>query len=101
MRFAFSDFVKGYGAKYPKVEQCLVKDRDALLTFYNFPAEHWRHIRTCGERQQALWPRVSKPDCLSAVIEKASRFSTEIRETFKFRVLQLIHRCVQFIEEFI
>ena len=42
----FSDFIKVYGAKYPKVEQCLVKDRDALLTFYDFPAEHWRHIRT-------------------------------------------------------
>jgi putative transposase len=42
----FSDFIKVYGAKYPKVEQCLIKDRDALLTFYDFPAEHWRHIRT-------------------------------------------------------
>jgi transposase-like protein len=42
----FCDFIKVYGAKYPKVEQCLVKDRDALLTFYDFPAEHWRHIRT-------------------------------------------------------
>ena len=42
----FSDFINVYGAKYPKVEQCLVKDRDALLTFYDFPAEHWRHIRT-------------------------------------------------------
>jgi putative transposase len=42
----FRDFIKVYGAKYPKVEQCLVKDRDALLTFYDFPAEHWRHIRT-------------------------------------------------------
>lgn len=42
----FNDFTRVYGAKYPKVEQCLVKDRDALLTFYDFPAEHWRHIRT-------------------------------------------------------
>jgi len=42
----FSDFIRAYGAKYPKVEQCLIKDRDALLTFYDFPAEHWRHIRT-------------------------------------------------------
>jgi putative transposase len=42
----FNDFIRVYGAKYPKVEQCMVKDRDALLTFYEFPAEHWRHIRT-------------------------------------------------------
>jgi transposase-like protein len=42
----FNDFIQVYGAKYPKAAQCLEKDRDALLTFYDFPAEHWRHIRT-------------------------------------------------------
>jgi len=42
----FDNFLKLYEAKYPKVAQCLEKDRDALLTFYDFPAEHWRHIRT-------------------------------------------------------
>ena len=42
----FNDFVKTYEAKYPTAAQCLEKDRDALLTFYDFPAEHWRHIRT-------------------------------------------------------
>ena len=42
----FSDFIEVYAVKYPKVEQCPVKDRDALLTLYDFPAEHWRHIRT-------------------------------------------------------
>lgn len=42
----FDDFVQIYEAKYPKAVQCLEKDRDVLLTFYDFPAEHWRHIRT-------------------------------------------------------
>ncbi len=42
----FDDFIKIYEAKYPKATKCLKKDRDALLTFYDFPAEHWRHIRT-------------------------------------------------------
>ena len=42
----FDDFIHGYEAKYPKAAQCLQKDRDVLLTFYDFPAEHWRHIRT-------------------------------------------------------
>jgi transposase-like protein len=42
----FNYFVHGYEAKYPKAVQCLQKDRDVLLTFYDFPAEHWRHIRT-------------------------------------------------------
>ena len=42
----FNDFIQVYETKYPKAAQCLEKDRDALLTFYDFPAEHWRHIRT-------------------------------------------------------
>ena len=43
---AFDLFVTTYEAKYPKATECLVKDRDVLLTFYDFPAEHWLHIRT-------------------------------------------------------
>jgi len=42
----FDDFIKVYEAKYPKAAKCLKKDRDVLLTFYDFPAEHWVHIRT-------------------------------------------------------
>ncbi|MDO9567078.1 MAG: IS256 family transposase, partial [Candidatus Desulfaltia sp.] len=42
----FDDFIETYEAKYPKAAECLKKDHDALLTFYDFPAEHWRHIRT-------------------------------------------------------
>ena len=43
---AIASFAKKYGAKYEKAVTCLVKDRDALLTFYDFPAEHWDHLRT-------------------------------------------------------
>jgi putative transposase len=43
---AFDLFVTTYEAKYPKAVECLVKDRETLLVFYDFPAEHWRHIRT-------------------------------------------------------
>ena len=42
----FNAFIQTYNAKYPKATECLEKDRDVLLTFYDFPAEHWRHIRT-------------------------------------------------------
>jgi len=42
----FDDFINLYEAKYPKAVECLQKDREALLTFYDFPAEHWKHIRT-------------------------------------------------------
>ena len=43
---SFDAFIDIYEAKYPKAVECLEKDRDVLLTFYDFPAEHWRHIRT-------------------------------------------------------
>ena len=43
---AFDRFVTHYGAKYPKATECLAKDRAALLAFYEFPAEHWIHIRS-------------------------------------------------------
>jgi putative transposase len=43
---AFDRFLAKYGSKYDKAVSCLAKDREALLTFYDFPAEHWKHIRT-------------------------------------------------------
>ena len=43
---AFDLFVATYEAKYPKATDCLAKDRGVLLTFYDFPAEHWIHLRT-------------------------------------------------------
>src|SRR5882724_505186 len=43
---AFDLFLSTYQAKYPKATECLAKDRDPLLTFYDFPAEHWLHLRT-------------------------------------------------------
>jgi putative transposase len=45
---AFDSFVEAYGAKYDKAVACLAKDREALLTFYDFPAEHWKHVRTAN-----------------------------------------------------
>lgn len=43
---AFDLFLETYGAKYPKACECLAKDRQELLVFYDFPAEHWMHLRT-------------------------------------------------------
>ena len=43
---AFDLFEKTYAAKYEKAAACLAKDRDVLLQFYDFPAEHWKHLRT-------------------------------------------------------
>lgn len=43
---AFDSFLTIYEAKYPKATACLEKDRTELLAFYDFPAEHWTHLRT-------------------------------------------------------
>jgi putative transposase len=43
---AFDAFIESYRLKYHKAAECLRKDRDVLLTFYDFPAEHWKHLRT-------------------------------------------------------
>jgi putative transposase len=43
---ALDRFVAKYGAKYDKATACLTKDRDSLLAFYGFPAEHWKHVRS-------------------------------------------------------
>ena len=43
---AFDAFVETFGLKYDKAVECLTKDREALLAFYDFPAEHWKHLRT-------------------------------------------------------
>jgi len=43
---ALESFVASYQAKYPKAAEKLLKDREVLLTFYDLPADHWRHLRT-------------------------------------------------------
>jgi transposase-like protein len=43
---AYDEFLAYYEAKYPKACKCLEKDREQLFSFYDYPAEHWQHIRT-------------------------------------------------------
>jgi putative transposase len=43
---AMEKFAATYQAKYPKAVECLMKDKEELLAFYDFPAEHWQHLRT-------------------------------------------------------
>ncbi len=43
---AYSAFLRNYEAKYPRACECLEKDKEVLFTFYDFPAEHWIHLRT-------------------------------------------------------
>lgn len=43
---AYDEFLRHYGAKYPAASKCLEKDKEQLFSFYDFPAEHWKHVRT-------------------------------------------------------
>ncbi len=43
---SFDAFIETYQLKYERAADCLKKDRDALLAYYDFPAEHWKHLRT-------------------------------------------------------
>ena len=53
---AFDLFVETYEAKYPKAVECLKKDREELLAFYDFPAQHWQHIRTTNPLESTFAP---------------------------------------------
>jgi putative transposase len=64
---AFDVFVETWGVKYDKAVECLIKDRAALLAFYDFPAEHWKHLRTTNliESTFATVRTVRSKGCLS------------------------------------
>ena len=47
-------FAEKYAPKYDRAVDCLLKDRDALLTFFDFPAEHWTHLRTSNPIESAF-----------------------------------------------
>ena len=51
---AMTTFAEKYAPKYQKAVDCLLKDRDALLTFFDFPAEHWTHLRTSNPIESAF-----------------------------------------------
>jgi hypothetical protein len=52
---AFDAFVETWRVKYDKAVEYLIKDRDALLAFYDFPAEHWKHLRTTDEMDKRFF----------------------------------------------
>ena len=66
---AFDAFIESYTPKYEKAADCLNKDRDLLLAFYDFPAEHWKHLRTTNPIESTL--------CLSQI--KSGRICDAVR----------------------
>ncbi len=84
---AFDDAVERFEAKYPKAVSCLRKDKEALLAFYDFPAEHWHHIRTTNPIESAFLSMVFK------LLQSAEKRWRKIRG---FRLLTLVADNVRF-----
>lgn len=59
---AIEDFAQEFGAKWPKAVSRIVEDKDTLLTFYDYPAEHWRHLRTTNPIESVFAPVRARTD---------------------------------------
>ena len=105
---AFDLFLKTYQAKYPKACECLAKDRDVILTFYDFPAEHWIHIRTTNpiestfatvkHRQRKTKGNGSRLACLTMVFKLMESAAKKWRILNGANVLPDVIQGTQFID---
>jgi putative transposase len=99
---AFDRFVAKYGAKYDKAAACLSKDREALLAFYAFPAEHGKHVRTSNPIESAFATVRLRTDktqgCLSRKTALAMVFKLAKTAERNWRRLDGAERLGQLIE---
>lgn len=103
----FDLFIEMYQAKYPKATTCLAKDREVLLTFYDFPAEHWMHLRTTNPiestfatvrlrtyRTKGCGSRIA---CLTMVFKLSQSAEQTWRALNGSKLLEDVIRGVQFV----
>ena len=83
---AFATFVQIYQPKYPKAAECLAKDQGSLLSFYDFPAEHWHHIRTSNPTG---WPRAIESTFASVRLRTAKTRGCGSRKSILSMVFKL------------
>ena len=99
---AFDFFVETYGVKWDKAVAKLVKDRDALLTFYDYPAEHWKHIRTSNPIESTFATvrhRTKRTKgCLSRTTGLAMAFKLMMSAQKKWRKLDGQNRLPEIIQ---
>jgi putative transposase len=99
---AFDFFVETYGVKWDKAVDKLVKDRGALLTFYDYPAEHWKHIRTSNPIESTFATvrhRTKRTKgCLSRQTGLAMAFKLMIAAQGKWRKLDGQNRLPEIIQ---
>jgi transposase-like protein len=99
---AFDFFAKTYGVKYDKAVAKLIKDRDVLLAFYDFPAEHWKHIRTSNPIESTFATvrhRTGKTKgCLSRKTGLAMAFKLMMSAQAKWRKLDGANRIPEIVQ---
>jgi putative transposase len=105
---AFDLFIETYQAKYPKAAECLEKDREELLAFYDFPAEHWIHLRTTNpiesvfatvkHRQKKTRGNGSRVACLAMVFKLTESASKRWRTLNGSSLLPDVIQGISFID---
>lgn len=105
---AFDRFVATYEAKYPQAVACLKKDRDELLMFYDFPAEHWPHLRTTNPiestfatvrlRHKRTKGNGSRKACLAMVFKLCESAQRRWRRLNKYELLHDVIAKVPFTD---
>jgi putative transposase len=105
---AFDAFLATYEAKYPKATACLAKDREALLAFYDLPAEHWVHLRTSNviestfatirHRTDRVKGAFSRTSLLSMLFKLAMCAEQSFRRLKGFAWLAELIRGVKFVD---
>ena len=105
---AFDLFIETFQAKYPKAAECLAKDRQVLLVFYDFPAEHWAHIRTTNPIESTFATVRLRTDktkgcgsraaCLTMVFKLAQSAERHWRRLNGCKLLEEVIRGVRFVD---
>jgi transposase-like protein len=86
---AFERFTASFAAKYPKASECLRKDRASLLAFYDFPAEHWAHLRTTNPIESAFATIRHRSDRAKGCVTRATmlafmfKLATSAEQSFR------------------
>jgi transposase-like protein len=99
---AFDLFIAAYAGKYPKAAECLAQDREVLLAFYDFPAEHWGHMRTTNPIESTFATVRARTDktrgCLSRVTMLAMVFKLYQSAAKRWHRLRAAHSLTEVIQ---
>ena len=105
-REAIQDFSQTFSARYPKAVECLQKDEEQLLVFYDFPAEHWQHLRTTNPiespfatvkgRMRKTKGAGSRTACLAMAFKLATSAQDHWRRVNAPHLVALVRAGVQF-----